>query len=234
MIKVIAADSSPLYRQGIAIVLSRMAIATQFIPVSGYQALKDEVDLQQGAVIVIVDYRLPGLFDISALKELIAEHGLKVIMLTDNNNVAFTRWVLANGIKRVISKTSCVDELETEITAVLGNQACRDSDLVDDPDLAGDELWVDPETVLSRGLRRLSKQEQVVLHLVRSGMRNKQVASEMGLSVHTIKSHLSSVMNKLRIENRTRLALLNQNIVEDYLSVPFDSAQSSGTALAVV
>lgn len=235
MIKVVVADCSPLYRQGIEAVLAKLHLATQFLPVSSYEELIDEIDLQQGSVTAIIDYRLPGLFDIGALKAIIETHDLNVIMLTDRVDTAFTRWVISNGIKGVLSKTARIEELETLIAAVLGNQELCSVDLESDTDLVCNEPWVDPEAVLCSGLSRLSKQESIVLYLVRTGMRNKQIASEMCLTVHTIKSHISNILRKLRIENRTRLVVLTQNItIEDYLSVPIDSAQYSGPALAVV
>ncbi len=71
MIKVVVADCSPLYRQGIEIVLAKLNLATQFIPVSSYEELEDEIDLHQGAITVIVAYRLPGLCDTNSFNRLI-------------------------------------------------------------------------------------------------------------------------------------------------------------------
>lgn len=53
----------------------------------------------------------------------------------------------------------------------------------------------------------ISDREADVLALVRQGKANKVIARELGVSVHTIKSHVSSIMRKLGASNRTEVAV---------------------------
>jgi DNA-binding CsgD family transcriptional regulator len=62
-------------------------------------------------------------------------------------------------------------------------------------------------------LRSLSPGETRVMELASRGLTNRQVAAELGLSVHAVKFHLSSVYRKLGVANRTeasRLYLLSR------------------------
>jgi DNA-binding CsgD family transcriptional regulator len=62
-------------------------------------------------------------------------------------------------------------------------------------------------------LRPLSPGETRVMELASRGLTNRQVAAELGLSVHAVKFHLSSVYRKLGVANRTeasRLYLLSR------------------------
>src|SRR5262249_59898444 len=54
----------------------------------------------------------------------------------------------------------------------------------------------------------LSERERAVLRLVAEGCANKQIARELMLSERTVKAYLTSTLNKLGVDNRTRAAVL--------------------------
>ncbi len=51
----------------------------------------------------------------------------------------------------------------------------------------------------------LSKQEQIVKHLIQSGKSNKEIANELFVSISTVKTHISNIYSKLNISNRQEL-----------------------------
>jgi DNA-binding NarL/FixJ family response regulator len=53
----------------------------------------------------------------------------------------------------------------------------------------------------------LSQREAEVLRLVARGLTNNQIARELGVSLSTVKAHLSSILAKLSLPTRTQLAL---------------------------
>ncbi|WP_245575047.1 response regulator transcription factor [Chitinilyticum litopenaei] len=58
----------------------------------------------------------------------------------------------------------------------------------------------------------ISKKEKEVLELIAKGMRNKEIARELGLAESTIKSHLGQLRKKLGVSNRTKMALHLKNM----------------------
>lgn len=60
----------------------------------------------------------------------------------------------------------------------------------------------------SCGFDHLTKRENEVLKLVADGLQNKNIASEFGLSEHTVKLHVHNVIVKLRVANRTEAAAM--------------------------
>jgi DNA-binding CsgD family transcriptional regulator len=54
-----------------------------------------------------------------------------------------------------------------------------------------------------RALVALTAREKEVLHRTALGQTNAQVAAGLGVSVHAVKFHLSSIFRKLRVQNRT-------------------------------
>lgn len=70
------------------------------------------------------------------------------------------------------------------------------------PDASQPELKLDPTA-----LRSLSPREQEVLRALARGHRNKEIASQLGVSVGTVKTHLRHIFRKLRVPDRTAAVL---------------------------
>lgn len=60
----------------------------------------------------------------------------------------------------------------------------------------------------------LTKRESEVLRLVSVGMSNLQVAETLFISEHTVKLHVSSILKKLKLENRTQLAIYGIRVLQ--------------------
>ena len=75
--------------------------------------------------------------------------------------------------------------------------------------------WIDPE--IADGTRRaqeraastpaLTPRERELIELVRQGLRNRDIAAELGVTEGTVKVYLHAIFDKLHVENRTELAL---------------------------
>jgi DNA-binding NarL/FixJ family response regulator len=159
--------------------------------------------------VVIIDSRLPGLSEIDELKITMRRPETRLLMLTDNKDGSFMRWALFNGVHGVIAKTAVMDELGDAIHTVLEGRIWRYAE-----DVNFDQ-WDGQQTRIGYALRRLSAQENNVLKWVRCGMRNKQIADQMSLTEHTIKTHMSNILRKLEIENRTQLVVAVQKVEVD-------------------
>ena len=59
----------------------------------------------------------------------------------------------------------------------------------------------------NRGITRPNEREQRVIELVAQGLKNKEVASQIGTTEHVIKNYLRSIYDKLGLWNRVELAL---------------------------
>ncbi|MBV9543501.1 MAG: response regulator transcription factor [Chloroflexi bacterium] len=68
----------------------------------------------------------------------------------------------------------------------------------------------------------LSDREIEVLQLVGRGMSNKQAARDLGITLSTVKSHVSAVLAKLELTSRTQLALYAAGVGRALLNCSFD------------
>jgi DNA-binding CsgD family transcriptional regulator len=88
----------------------------------------------------------------------------------------------------------------------------RDRDIVLVPEPEEADVVVDEAAVRAgarldfgaqNGGRTLTRRELSVLRLVAHGLANKEIASELGISAHTVKYHLASLLAKLGVHSRT-------------------------------
>jgi DNA-binding NarL/FixJ family response regulator len=56
-------------------------------------------------------------------------------------------------------------------------------------------------------IKTLTRREQQIADAVARGLSNRQIATEFGISIETVKQHLSSIYSKLEMRNRVMLAL---------------------------
>jgi DNA-binding NarL/FixJ family response regulator len=81
--------------------------------------------------------------------------------------------------------------------------------------------WIDPE--IADGTRRaqeraasapaLTPRERELIELVRQGLRNRDIAAELGVTEGTVKVYLHAIFDKLHVENRTELALRAASLI---------------------
>ncbi|MFD1034038.1 helix-turn-helix transcriptional regulator [Sphingomonas hankookensis] len=60
---------------------------------------------------------------------------------------------------------------------------------------------------------QLTPTQAKVLHGVRSGQFNKQIAHDLGIAEATVKAHMTALMRKLNVQNRTQVAIAAQSLV---------------------
>jgi two-component system nitrate/nitrite response regulator NarP len=81
--------------------------------------------------------------------------------------------------------------------------------------VAAGRRWVDPEIAeRTRNAQEraasappLTRRERELIELVRQGLRNRDIAAELGVTEGTVKVYLHAIFDKLHVENRTELAL---------------------------
>lgn len=207
--RILIADSSPLYRQGFQLALRAAGMTQPSIEVDTFDAVVPALAHTTGIDLLVIDATLTGLDSFTLLKALSHDHNIPVLLISTGDDPAFIRRAMFNGVNGVISKNAPMEQLVNALHKVAKGGYWRP---VEDPD---SRAQTRETAYFTYALRRLSNQERNVLQLVRSGLRNKQIASKMSVTEHTIKSHMSSILRKLNIENRTRLVMAMQQVPEE-------------------
>ena len=102
---------------------------------------------------------------------------------------------LAAGARGVISRTSTPRQIHAALRAITEGLRVIDGDTALQPKA---ERTADAELV-----EPLTARELEVLRLLSAGMTNKEIASRLGITEHTIKFHVNAILGKLEAETRT-------------------------------
>jgi DNA-binding NarL/FixJ family response regulator len=206
-ISVLIVDDHPVVRQGLRVLLEvqdGIEVAGEAGDGATALALATEEQTRPGgrpADVILLDLKLPGMDGIAVLNELKARgNPARVLVLTSVTDHATAAAVMRAGAAGVLYKDVDPDALVRAIRAV------HDGHLLLAPEAAGTLLrqaaWP------ARGLDALTAREREVLAELAQGRSNREIARALHVSEKTVKAHVSSVLAKLGVQDRTQAALL--------------------------
>jgi DNA-binding NarL/FixJ family response regulator len=159
--------------------------------------------------LVLVDISMPGLSGIEATRQLqVLAPRTRVLILSLHEEPEFVHAAFNAGACGYLSKSSAPAEIEKALKEVLEGRFYI-SPAVTRAVFASPPEFPAPTSaspVRAAG-QALTPRESEILHLVGKGLGNKEIARALGVSVTTVRTHLSRVYEKLESASRVELAL---------------------------
>jgi two-component system invasion response regulator UvrY len=199
MIKILIADDHAIVREGLKRIVAEtadMVVADEAI--SGHEVLKKVRNNEYD--VVILDISMPGRGGVDILKQLKGQKpDLPILILSMHPEEQYAVRVLKAGAAGYLTKESAPDELITAIKRV-----SRGRKYVS-PSLA-EKLAFDLERDTERPYHEtLSDREYQVLCMIASGKRVQEIAEELCLSVKTVSTYRSRILEKMKMKNNAEL-----------------------------
>ena len=200
---VLIVDDHPVVRSGLRVLLD----VHDGIEVAGEAADGEEALALAAALepdVILLDLKLPGLDGVAVLTELRSRGiGARVLVLTSANDPAQVSRAVQAGASGFLYKDVDPDALIRAIRAV------NDGNLLLAPDAAAPLMaaHATPAAAPRGGLGSLTVREREVLDQLARGRSNREIARELHVSEKTVKTHVSSVLAKLGVQDRTQAAL---------------------------
>jgi two-component system invasion response regulator UvrY len=200
MIRVLIADDHAVVRKGLKQILTE----TSDIVVAGEahngQEVLNKVRKSRDWDVVILDITMPGTSGLDILKEMKHEHPkLPVLVLSIHPEDQYAMRVLKSGASGYLTKESAPEELVKAIRKVaMGGKYVT-------PGMAEKllfDLGSDPEKPLHENL---SDREYQVMCLITSGKTVKEIAKGMSLSIKTISTYRTRILEKMRMKTNAEL-----------------------------
>jgi DNA-binding NarL/FixJ family response regulator len=121
-----------------------------------------------------------------------------IVMLVPTTEAAAD--VIEDGIQGVLLADATAEEIVAALHAVLAGLVVLDSRVVGS--FIERRLPPNPAPPASGGVEALTRREGEVLQLIAQGLPNKTIAAELGISEHTVKFHVGSILAKLDASSR--------------------------------
>lgn len=210
MTTLLIADDHPLFREALRGVVARLLPGAQLHEADNVAALHVLVDAVPDADLLLLDLNMPGAHGFSALVHLRAMHPqLPIVVVSAREDPATMRRALDHGALGFIPKSADAATLGVALTHVLEGDRWAPSAAQSAPAASDDEQDA------AQRMRELTPQQFRVLQMLGSGLLNKQIAFELGVSEATIKAHMTAVLRKLGASNRTQAVLVAGRLALD-------------------
>ncbi|BDR56423.1 response regulator transcription factor [Xylocopilactobacillus apis] len=201
MIKVLIVDDHAMVRMGISAYLEvESDIEVVGMATNGLEAIDKAKSLKPD--VILMDLVMPELDGVEASKKILKNNPKqKIIILTSFIDDELVYPAIRAGATSYILKTGSADEIVEAIhKAIMGKSVFEEevaSKIKNNPDkLQEKELF---ETLTNRELE--------VLRLIGEGKTNKEIGDELFISLKTVKTHVSNILNKLDVQDRTQATI---------------------------
>ncbi|WP_197277495.1 response regulator [Bacillus sp. FJAT-27245] len=199
MIKVLVVDDHPLFREGIATLLQSTDEAELIgEATNGKEAIEMAERLNPN--VILMDLNLPVLNGIDAIQLITRRKpqiGILVLTMFDDNDLVFA--ALKAGARGYLLKGANRTETLRAISAVSNGESIF-SPLIASRLLSYFRTGQLKETVI---FPELTERERHILELIVDGKDNPEIARKLGITLKTVRNHLSNIYNKLQVANRS-------------------------------
>ncbi|MEM1249720.1 MAG: response regulator transcription factor [Acidobacteriota bacterium] len=199
MIRLLLADDHDLFRDGLKRVLEEQHSMVIVGEASDSRALLDEVRRAKPDV-VLLDLSMPGRGGLENTQEIKRfDPRIKVLILTAHPEDQYAVRCLKSGADGYITKGSSSEALANAIYRVASQRKYISPALAEQLAFSlSDDDFEAPHS-------KLSDREYQVLSMIGGGQSTSQIANELSLSVKTISTYRSRILEKLRLDNTAQL-----------------------------
>ena len=208
-IRIAIVDDHPLFREGVTRSLSEIG----GFEIVGEGATAQDAERIASTVqpdILLLDISMPG-GGLAAVASILADNpAQKIVMLTVSEANADVTRALNAGVQGYILKGVG----SRALADILRNVAAGESYLTPtlSARLLSDLQSPHPADGVADRLRHLTERQTEILRLVAEGLSNKEVALRLELQEKTVKHHMTGVLSKLNVRNRTEAALMMREL----------------------
>lgn len=209
--QVIIADDHPLFRTALKQAIVECIDNAQILEAECFEEVLEAVEANPSLEIVFLDLHMPGNNGFTGLMQLQNHYpDLVVIMVSSDDNVETMQKAISFGAAAFIPKSADLSTIASAIEVVLDGEVWLpehvDQALTDDTQTKANQH-------LAKQLAQLTPQQYVVLTQIADGRLNKQIAYDLDIKETTVKKHVSAILLKLEVNNRTLAGLAYQQLM---------------------
>ncbi len=207
MITVLIVDDDPLVRRGLTMILG-LDDGLRLVGEAGDGAEALELIDQVRPDVVLLDVRMPVMDGLEVLRRLSSRQGgPAVIVLTTFNTDEYVLQALSYGARGFLLKDADPPEMIAAVKAAHSGVSTLSPDVTAAMlRAAGGAAAAKPATVAV--VESLTGRERDVAQLLMNGQTNAEIGGRLGMSLATVKAHVTQIFNKLGVDNRVSAAMV--------------------------
>ncbi len=196
-LRVVVADDHELFRRGLTYILERMPwIQVVGEAASGQAALERVRTLQPD--VLVVDLAMPDMDGIEVLRELKSRQpGVRCLVLSMHAEEAPVRSAIDMGAAAFVVKESAAEELELALRAISRGAFYMSARVAQFATSANQPAGSGP----THGIGQLTARQREILTLVASGFTTQAIAHQLAISVKTVETHRTQLMDRLGLHD---------------------------------
>ncbi|HOB09016.1 MAG: response regulator transcription factor [Limnochordia bacterium] len=211
-VKVLIADDHSLLRKGLVQLLDmtdQIKVVGQAL--DGQEAVRLAEQLQPD--VILMDINMPKLNGIEATRQICAKNKIPILALTIHDQEEYIAEMIRAGAQGYILKDSELSNLVQAIKRVAEGDSFYPASLMEKVMTKFHELVKQqhagtyPAVIQDADVQSLTRRELEVLQCIVDGMSNKECAEHLYISEKTVKNHVTSLLRKLNVEDRTQAAV---------------------------
>ena len=209
-VKVAIADDHPLFRAALTQAVIKNFDNADVLEAESFQELIQLVENNPLIEIIFLDLHMPGNDGFTGLT-LLQNHfpDIVVIMVSSDDQPEIIRKAINFGASAFIPKSANLTQISNAINTVLDGEVW----LPEHTDISVDQHIAAEHQRLAKQLAQLTPQQYTVLASIANGRLNKQIAYDLDIKETTVKKHVSAILLKLDVYNRTQAGLVFQQLM---------------------
>ncbi len=202
------ADDHPLFRTALKQAVHQCLDKVGILEAENVSELLTIIEQNPQLELVFLDLHMPGNDGFTALSKLQNHHpDILVIMVSSDDAPEIMQKAIDFGAVAFIPKSADLGVIAYAIEQVLSGEVWLPE---------GTEISSDNNTgknkLLAQQLAQLTPQQYVVLSQIADGQLNKQIAYDLDIKETTVKKHVSAILEKLQVTNRTMAGMIFQKL----------------------
>jgi DNA-binding NarL/FixJ family response regulator len=204
-IRLLLVDDDPLVRRSLKMLFKLHDISVVGEATNGEEAIESIGRLKP--TMVLMDVNMPKMDGIRAARVIKSKSpGIQVIILTVSNQHDKVVQAIRDGCSAYVLKDSPAEQLIEIVESVAEGRYFVDSAIANE--LLVNLVQGTPHYQVQKDPTLLTLREKEVLQLIVNGHSNKEIAGKLNITLRTVKAHVSSILIKLDVNDRTQAAVL--------------------------
>lgn len=209
--KIVIADDHPLFRNALVQALQDKLPKARFYEAASITELESVLLENSDADLLLMDLHMPGANGFVGLSHVVQRYQqLPVIMVSANEEVNVAVKAQRYGALGFIPKSATIPEMSNAINSVLKG----DTYFPDNLPSFSCENNQEVDSLITK-VAELTPKQLEVFNLLSDGLLNKQIAYAQEVTEATVKAHITAIMRKLGVNNRTQVILIANKVKEE-------------------